>query len=206
MLVCMTPAEAASIQIPDGALIFVDHGSRIVECYTDSPTTHVAVVMYEDGVPYVYEAEPPKVRRYKLSDWFEQYGRENEASRRKAIITIFAPKVRLTADQLSAQKQFLDDQVGRRYSLRGYIRGIPGDGIHCSEMSAGMLGYERPYSISPAGLRTAISDSHVQVGKQFYVEIKPEYQRSWCQRSADWWKDRGRWCDWSFGESWRWCW
>jgi len=199
--------EAGSIKIPDGALLFVDHGSRIVECYTDSPTTHVAVVMYEDGVPYVYEAEPPKVRRYRLTEWFEQYGRQNEGSKRKAIITIFGSKSEDSSSELARKKEYLDDQVGRRYSLRGYIRRIPGDGIHCSEMTAEMLGLSRPYAVSPYKLRSIVSETtHVQIGKQFYVEIKPEHQRSWGTRTADWWKDRGRWCDWSCGESWRWCW
>lgn len=206
MLAFLSPVKADPIRIPDGSLLFIENGNRIVECYTDSSTTHVAVVMYENDIPYVYEAEPPEVKKYRLVDWFKEYGRLNEGSRRKAVVSILSPKIPCSMEELAQQKQYLDDQIGRRYSLRGYIRKIPGDGIHCSEMTATMLGMSNPYSVSPVSLRLLVSDSHVQVGKKFYIEIKPEHQRSRFVKVTDWCMNRGCWCGWSCGESWRWCW
>jgi hypothetical protein len=56
-------ATALLASCPDGTLLFIEGGNRIVENETDSPYTHVAMIFNIDDEPWVYEAEPPRVRK-----------------------------------------------------------------------------------------------------------------------------------------------
>lgn len=206
-LVWLTPVQAGeTFKIPDCSLLFVQHSNDVVECYTDSTYSHVAVLVYHDGKPYVYEAHPPKIQRYTLSEWLNMNGRFNEGRSEKARISILAPKVEYSSSELEEKKTYLEKQVGRRYSLRGYLTHKRGDGIHCSEMTAEMLGITEPHTVSPGALRLKVVHTHKKIGKTFYVRIKPEHRRTWCQRQKDEWNSRGRWCSWSWAEMRKWTW
>jgi hypothetical protein len=198
MAVAMLP------DIPNGSLLFVENGYNVVERFTDSSYSHVAIVI--DGV--VYEANPPNVRTFPVSEWFTNIGKANEGVGSPAIVEIVSPNRPYTQDELTAMKTYLDEQVGRRYSVRGYLRKTPGDGIHCAEMcataleKAGVVDFSTTNcTLSPGTLREAVTAIHHRDGQKLYVTIRKEFRRSTGQRLKDYWSAQKTMCGWSWKES-----
>jgi len=205
-LVLLMPSQLFAIE--NGTLLFVENGQNLVECYTKSSYSHVAIVLDD----CVYEAELPEVKKYTVQEWFTNIGKYNDGKGSPALVEIQAPDKPYTKEELGKMKVFLESQVGRRYSIRGYLRKIPGTGIHCSEMcataleSSGRCNFSvQNCEISPGDLHDWISGHH-QVGNQLYVRIKPEHRRTLCSRWSDWWKHKGTACGWSCCESLTFCW
>lgn len=195
--------------IPDGSLLFVENSQNLVESYTNSSYSHVAIVLGGE----VYEAEPPKVRTYTIKQWFTNVARYNEGLGSPAIVSIFTPKQPLSEEEVARMKEYLEAQVGRRYSIRGYLRKIEGDGIHCSEMCAAALeateriDFREPnQQMSPGELHSGTSKHYEQHGDKLYATVKKEYRRSTCERWQDWWLHKGSMCRWSCWETWTFCW
>jgi hypothetical protein len=120
---------------PDGSILFVENGNVIVQSQTDSTVTHVGVIVNIDGVPWLYEAVKPVVRRIKLSDYYNQTVEENKTRRRPYAVWIATPNTPFVAKQTRALKEYLDSKLGTKYSLRSFVNGIPSEGIHCCELT-----------------------------------------------------------------------
>lgn len=141
----------------DGSLLFIENGNRIVQNHTDSSITHVAIILKENNDLWVYEATPPKVRKIKLDDYFLEIQKINshKKERRKMKIWIANPNDPLTAAQKKSMKEYLDKQIGRKYSINSYLDGTPGNGIHCCEITgnafeaAGLKYSDSPCSDDP---------------------------------------------------------
>lgn len=197
--------------IPDGSLLFLENSNLFVELYTGSGMTHVAVVVHEEGAPYVYEATPREVRRVTLDDYFAELGELNVRRRegKKIRMWLAAPREPYTQKQLAAMRKLLASQVGRRYSIKGYVRG-DSDGIHCAELAsralcaANVLDIERCQDQSPADVLKQV-ESHSRPLSLLTIdppaERKPWLERRWIQGWAfcDW-------CQWSCWEAWTFCW
>lgn len=211
-LFLVTPAMAGGFE--DGTLLFLENSSNIVECYTDSSYTHVAVILSDEkGEQWLYNAEPPRVRKYRVLEYFETIGKMNEGTKSKVITSIVRPKRSYTQEEVASMRGYLDKQLGRRYSIRGFLRNLSGDGIHCSELcaaaveSTGRRSFTRSnYRISPGYLRNLVSVCHYQQGKKMLVETKKEDRQSLCSRWSAWWGERGTLCGWSCWETLRFCW
>jgi hypothetical protein len=202
------PSWAHALDVEDGSLLFVENGHNLVECYTNSNFSHVAIVI--DGL--VYEAEMPEIKTYSIQGWLTKIGRANEGSASPEIVSLVAPDTPYTAEELDRMRTYLQQQVGRRYSIRGYLRGVEGDGIHCSEMCAAAIEVAGRHNFSTANCEISPGDlhdwlpNHHQVGNKMYVYIKKPHRRSVATRWGDWWGDQGRACRWSCFETWTFCW
>lgn len=197
-----------AIALENGTLLFVENGQNLVESYTHSTFSHVAIVIDDQ----VYEAAPPKIKRIPLKDWFTNIGKHNEGRGSPALVEIWKPDRPYSKTELEKMKEYLDGQVDRRYSIRGYLRKVPGDGIHCAEMCSealevtGRHSFEKQnFEISPGELRSLIS-GYQQNGSKLYVQILPENRRPVRSRWKDWWVSKGTECKWSCWETWTFCW
>ena len=205
LILWLVPSLAYSFE--NGTLLFVENGHNIVEKYTHSSYSHVAIVVDEQ----VYEAEPPKIHKMTVEDWFTKIGKDNEGSGSPEVVSIMVPKKSYTEEETAKMKEFLESQVGRRYSIKGYVRKQPGDGIHCAELcsealeKSGRCDFSTPNcQFSPGSLHDTLSD-HQQVGKKLYVRTKDEYRRTTCSRWKDWWCHKGTTCSWSCWETLTFC-
>lgn len=152
LLVAITVLTAPS----DGSLLFLENSNPVVKSHTRSSITHVAIVLYEDGEPWVYEAEPPRVKRIK----FDEYIKEVKKLRRRC------PKLKMwTADpsdweiiDIEAMKKYADSQVGRKYSIGSWVKNRPSRGIHCGEYVLYILEKGGIDSISDRPWRTSPGD------------------------------------------------
>ena len=200
---CLLSSVVATGTFEDGTLIFVEDSNELVEFYTDSKTTHVAIIVKD----HVYQAEPPTVRKLLATDYLKEIAQANDKHAKMAV-SLYTPKVPLTEDEVKKMVEYLDKQVGRRYSIRGFFRKDESDGIHCSQIctealvAAGRVKSERPWKVSPTTLRDSLASTY-NAGKGYYLVEKKDQTR-W-QRFCAWCTGAGRWCGWSCEETWTFC-
>jgi hypothetical protein len=195
--------------IPDGSLIFLEHSDRLVEIFTGEDISHVGMVLHDtDRQPWLYEATPGEVRKIELEQYLRELGQAKERRMKRLRIWLVAPATPYTADEVAAMQSYLDSQVGRRYSVKGYVRRKEGDGIHCSQLmantlrAAGQDGFDEPHRVNPGQLwRTVTSFSSVAVEAEPVTSAK----QPWCVRAWNDWLGFSRWCKWSCYETWTFC-
>lgn len=133
LLLCF--CGAGHTDIPDGTLLFVEGGNRYVREHTDSPFSHVAPIFNIDGVPYVYEAARPTLKKIKLDEYIRLINEENEKEKKQMKVWIMKPKP-LSRNNARAMQRYCEKQMGREYSIKSYLTGEPQEGIHCGELTA----------------------------------------------------------------------
>ena len=130
--------------LQDGSVLFWVNGlfKRPIYRDTGSELTHVAVIFYVDGVPYLYEASPPNVSRVPLAAYLKKLEvRQQKRAFQKRGFTWFVmhPRTLYSVDEVEAMKQHADSQLGRRYMIRGWYLGRESRGIFCSHLVANIL-------------------------------------------------------------------
>src|SRR5262249_39664775 len=125
-------ASSHAVELADGTLLFLENCSTVVERATHGEIPHVALVFGENGQQWVYEATPAKVRRVRLADYLIDLARTNQRRKEADEIRAFAlrPEPEYSPDEIAKMRTYLDSQLGRRYSVKNYVRGKPYDGIH----------------------------------------------------------------------------
>ena len=220
---------------PDGTLLFLENCSSIVERTTRGQIGHAALVFRDEGTCWVYEATPAKVRRVTIADYYAELARLN--ARRdddeKMRTWLLRPKQAYTAAEVANMREYLDAQIGRRYSVRNYVRGKPGEahsakvgpvevqvavhaeskspgGIHCAELTSttlnqsGRYAFENCHKINPQALYTAVLPTHA--APEELLLSPPTANEPWCQRAQRRTAEWFNWCGWSCREAWAWCW
>jgi hypothetical protein len=123
----------------DGTLLIIKHGHRIVQRRTDSPFTHVAVILRDRDGLNVYESTYPEgVRRVPINTYVEMISAEQQRKGRPQLY-IMRPKRTITKQQTELMRRYAHSQLGRRYSARSFLTGRTTDGIHCSEFIGNVL-------------------------------------------------------------------
>ena len=137
----------------EGDIVFVSHGDTLVALKTNSDITHVATVFKRDGKLYIYEATRPRVQTITWQAFVKRYER-----RKKAEFWIARPVKQYTEKQLKEMQRYADSQLGREYSIMGYVKGKPVKGIDCTEytarqlMQADKMKIDRPETLAPIDL------------------------------------------------------
>ncbi len=197
----------------DGSLLFLENCNSVVQWTGDGKIGHVAMLFRDDqGETWVYEATPGRLRKVTLAQYREELARINSRRDDGEGIRglVMQPKRAYTPTEVTAMLEYLDEQIGRRYSVRNYVRDKPGDGMHCAEMTSstlnrsGQYDFESPGKIHPAELFRKVSPSHTAV-EPLDLEIELQ-QLTWCQRQSLRWSEYWTLCKWSCRESWAWCW
>jgi hypothetical protein len=164
--------------------------------------------MYRDGELYVYEAAPKEVRRVSLDTYYQELSRFNHHKweSHQLRLKLYQPKQAYSATELAAIRSFLDEQVGRRYSLKGYLRNKPIDGVHCADLvssalvRSGRYRFDQTYSVTPAALVEQVKATHE---KPIEIDLPPYAKTgTWCERSWNWWSGTLNWCGWACWELW----
>jgi hypothetical protein len=196
----------------DGTLLFLENCSSLVERATHGQIGHAALVFCDAADCWVYEATPGKVRRVTFADYCAELARINQRRDQDEQIRVWQlqPKTAYTANETAKMRAYLDQQLGRRYSVRDYVKGSPSEGIHCAELASttlnqsGRYAFENCYKLHPQALYTALLPTHA--APEELAISPPVVKESWCvraqRRTAAWWN----WCGWSCREAWAWCW
>jgi hypothetical protein len=234
LLLCAWLALTAS-PLDDGTLIFLENCNSVVEYSTGGQIGHVALAFRDGNDAYIYEATPGQVRRVKVDDYYAELARLNK--RRDADEQIRAwtlrPRQVYSAAEAARMRVYLDGQLGRRYSVRSYVRNkpidgvhsakvgtvevkvalgaseMPSDGIHCGELASttlnrsGRYAFENNHKIHPQALYSAVLPTHAAPSE---IALPPLAQETWCVRAQRRWSECWTWCGWSCREAWSWCW
>lgn len=167
----------------DGTLLYLEHGNRIVESQTESSFTHVAMIFNINNEPWVYEADSPRVRKVKLSDYIKEVQKINRRRKRQRKLWTLAPKESFTSEQSDSMKKYLDSQLGRKYGISSYITGEVERRIHCGELTARALklgGVEvngNPCTQTPIGLMKRVSKKYEGISEISIPKISHHNKR-----------------------------
>ena len=201
---------SAIAAIPDGSLLVLRNSNKPVAVATDSQITHVAIVFNHGGTEWVYEATPAKVRQLRLAEYRRELGELNRDRNQPVRVSVLEPKSPYSEAQVARMRTHVASQIGRRYSVKSYVRGKEFDGIHCAHLAAATLAasgrfqFAEPYAISPSELIAKIGPLH-KPPVSLAVETR-ETDANWCERSWATWFNYGAWCRWACYESWSFCW
>jgi hypothetical protein len=198
--------------LDDGTLLFLENANSVVKVATGGKIGHVAIVMADEGQPWIYEATPARVRRVSPETYYEELARINarrDDDEKKIRMLAAAPKQPYTEAEKKAMREFLAGQIGRRYSVMNYVKDKDGDGIHCAELAGGMLNasgrhsFDEPRSIHPARFYDLVQPTHKTAT---LVELpSAAAKETWCQRADRRWGEVWRWSCWGCGEAWSFC-
>jgi hypothetical protein len=197
-------------EIPTGTLLYLQHSNPLVASWTQSDVTHVALAVQKEETTWVYEATPGQVRRVELESYLEELSRMNRGERRPMELWALAPIERFQEQECRKLQEFLDQQLGRRYSVRNYLRQRDGEGIHCGELAAsaltetGRFHFKPFYSQAPGVLVERLRD-HCQQPIQIAIPERSETP-SWRTRTWQRWTAFRNWCPWACYETWTFCW
>ena len=210
-LVLLSAIFSSAAPLEDGTLLFLENANSVVRVATGGKVGHVAIALSDNGAAWIYEATPAKVRRVSPADYFQELARINKKRDDDDKVRILAlrPQRPYTAAELAAMRAFLNDQLGRRYSLLNYVKDEEGDGIHCAELAGsalnatGRYSFEQPHSIHPSAFLKHVKPTHRPAETlTFSASVA---KQTWCQRADRRWGEIWRWTRWSCGEVWAFC-
>lgn len=196
--------------IPDGSILVLQNSNKPVATVTGSDVTHVAIVFRQDGTEWVYEATPAKARRIPLAEYRRELSKSSVDGTRLPGVSVREPNYPYSELQIERMRQHAASQLGRRYSIKGYVRGEEFDGIHCAHLVAGTLAasgrhqFKEAYAMSPGELMATISPTY-QSPVSLPSVLSPA-ESSWCEQSWATWFGYGNWCRWACYETWTFCW
>jgi len=121
--------------IPDGSILIVENGNRMVENQTASSFTHVAIIFNINNEPFVYEANKPRIKKISLKTYIQDINKLNRKKRRQRKLWLMKPKRPYNKVQKIRMLYYLRRQLGRKYSICSYITKKPKKGIHCGELT-----------------------------------------------------------------------
>jgi len=209
-LLLLTMLVPGAIEVQDGSLLVLKNSNKPVMSWTGSDITHIAIVVRKGGQPWVYEATPAKVRRLPLPTYWQELAELNTRRDPKTSVLLLRPKTSYETAQIATMKRYMDSQLGRRYSIKGYVRNKQSDGIHCAEFASSALARtgrfkfeDAHYSISPAEFYAQVKQRHQPPARLTFKRTVAD--DSWCSRSWKEWLGVSSWCSWACYESWTFC-
>lgn len=150
---------------PDGTTIFLTRLgkqsilAKKIEEATGDNISHVAIILYEENEPYVYESiVPGGVQRNKLDKYIKKINHLKSKKPTQGIqIYLIPPNPDYTTNELTKMKDYANSQLGRPYMMRGWWKNKEVKGMHCSQYIGNIISksdkiYSFNYKESPASL------------------------------------------------------
>lgn len=137
--------EAAEPALRDGDIIFQHSQSRqcaAISAATHSPYTHVGLIFFEKGQPFVYEAVQPVVKT-PLEAWIRR-GREGHY----VVKRLADAKTALPPEAIAKLRKETERYLGRNYD---WAFGWSDERIYCSELV--WKSYDRALGIKVGALK-----------------------------------------------------
>lgn len=199
-----------SVTWSSGSLVVLEDSNKLVATWTDSNITHLGVLMHKDGQAWIYEATPGVVRRVGYTAYQRELSEQNRRRKQPIRMWIMQPQMPYSNAQLDRMQAYLDGQLGRRYSVKGYVQKRPVAGIHCAELASTALSkgerviFASPHTQSPGAVCTEVSRVY-RAAERIPLPVVPDTD-SWCSQAWDEWFGFQAWCQWACLESWQFCW
>jgi len=125
-----TPTDAATLKFGD--IVFHESQSRqsgAIKAATGSDITHVGIVFFKDGTPYVFEAVNPKTGRVGLTSYARWKARG-------VLNKIWVKRLKERDSKLTTAVETRMSEVGKSFTGRKYDRRFQWgkNRIYCSEL------------------------------------------------------------------------
>lgn len=125
----------------DGTVVFIKQlgepsfFARQIYKATGGEYVHVAIILYDNNIPYTYESTIPGGVQRKPIDLFLKSFEERKRRHPTQGLTLefVTPKKPYNSNQLNNMKGYANAQLGRPYMLRGWIAEKDVKGLHCSQ-------------------------------------------------------------------------
>jgi hypothetical protein len=147
-----------------------------------------------------------------LLEYHYELSRLNDGRSTEMQLYAMRPTTAYKQTQLGRMRSYLDDQLGRRYSVKGYVRGKESAGIHCAEFVSTALGksgrahFERNFEVTPGNLVERVSSVYYDPKRLKICGNPMEEDRTWCEQSWGGLTGWTTWCGWSMTEVFSWPW
>ena len=200
----------ASAPIENGAILMLQNSNKVVSGFTDSDITHLAIILRAEGRTWVYEATPAKVRRVLLKQYYSEISLLNRDRQPATRVWLKRPRRAFSDDEEARLRNYLNSQLGRRYSIRGYVRDDAGDGIHCAALTAeamqrtGRVAFSEPQRENPSTVMLRLRE-HYRPSEYVVIPPAPPSRKPLCVRVWHSFQGFRLWCGWSLYESLRFC-
>lgn len=138
-LIAPTPTEGTLLFFkPNGTNSLT---SSAIENQTGSRLTHVAIVLFDNGTPYVYEATTPGgVQRTPYDVFYNKF--QTRRTLRPLMdlqMLVVFPGQPYNQTQLIKMKKYANAQLGRPYSVQGYLNDKKVVGMQCAQYVGNIL-------------------------------------------------------------------
>jgi hypothetical protein len=178
-------ARVLASEVQTGTLIASQGPCVAVKVFSDSKYTHVAAVVVENKVPYVYESTSgPGVRKLPLEDYLR--------SQNPAAVFLLHPQKPLTERQRERFVEHLESELGRPYGIKHHLTGERAEGIHCAEyvidalVATRLMKVNRAPRVSPGSLVKGVVRAGRYHGPQALELKQPPPPRpkgrNWCDQ------------------------
>lgn len=123
----------------NGTLIFTEHGSCLVSTYTKSSYSHVAIILYERGVPVVFEAKPGGTIKSTYANFLLTATRVKPTVGKQVALWITEPKHPYTKAELNAMLDTANAAIGTPYSVIPTLFGSDQNTLQCAQYVSKVL-------------------------------------------------------------------
>ncbi len=152
---------------PNGALIFTEHGSCLVSSYTKSSYSHVAILLYERGVPIVFEAKPGGTLKSTYAKFLATATSAKSNGGRQAALWLMEPKHPYSKAELDAMLDTANAALGTPYSVIPTLFGSDQNTLQCAQYVSNIL---------EAGPRFWFRATKFQTPSSLLGIVKPGYK------------------------------
>lgn len=173
-------------ELQPGTLILHRGECIAVKVYTQSPYTHVGLLMPDpSGKWQVYDsANGVGVRKTALATYLR--------SQTTNTISLYHPVCRLSPEQCNRLNTALEQELGRPYGIRHFLTGESAEGMHCSEYvttalrAVPLISANKPARVSPNSLRQGVEQARIYCPGSTLKMVLPNTlepsPQGWCSR------------------------
>lgn len=123
----------------NGALIFTENGSSLVSAYTKSTYSHVALVLYESGVPIVFEAKPGGVIKTKYERYLATATAGKLNNGESVRLWLMNPRIDYRKGELNPMLVYANQELGTPYSVLPTVTGKNLNTYQCAQYVSTIL-------------------------------------------------------------------
>ena len=117
----------------NGALIFTESGSCLVSTYTKSTYSHVAIILYERGIPIVFEAKPGGTIKSTYASYLRTAVTTNWNQGKRVAFWLMNPKHPYSKNEINAMLDKANNELGTPYSVIPTLLGNEQHTLQCSQ-------------------------------------------------------------------------
>ena len=133
------PVATEAVDPANGSLIYTENGSCLVSAYTKSSYSHVAIVLYEQDEPVVFEAKPGGVTKQKYRIFIQQAATAKVNGGKTVRLWISNPRIPYSKQETTRMLTLANSKLGTPYSILPTLVGKSMNTQQCAQYVSTVL-------------------------------------------------------------------